>query len=220
MRPEVPREFLDHAAEWDELHRWERSELGKALRRLGLTYGEIRELIPVPKGTLSNWCREIHLSPGHIEAIRDRSSPGSRIGIPVNTQWRRRQGIERIRAEAKVFADENIDDAFFVAGVALCWGEGSKTRSDLSLANADPRALRLFINWVQVFHDPSADLVLKISLRADSNEPAARSYWREATGLASADFHGTFLKPDGTGHRTNHLRHGVFQARVRRCSDH
>jgi len=119
-----------------------------------------------------------------------------------------------------VFAEEHIDDAFFIAGVALYWGEGSKTRSDPSLANADPRALRLFINWVQVFHDPSADLVLKINLRADNNEPAARSHWREATGLASADFHRTFIKPDGTGHRKNDLRHGVCQVRVRRCSDH
>jgi len=33
-----------------------------------------------------------------------------------------------------------MDDAFFIAGVALYWGEASKTRSDLSLANANPRA--------------------------------------------------------------------------------
>ncbi|MEA2009727.1 MAG: hypothetical protein U9N78_03400, partial [Actinomycetota bacterium] len=86
MRPEVPSDLLDRANEWDELHRWERSELGKTLRRLGLTYGEIRELIPVPKGTLSNWCRGIRLSKEQISAIRDRSGPGSRIGIPVDTQ--------------------------------------------------------------------------------------------------------------------------------------
>jgi len=58
MRPQVSSSLVKRAAEWDELHRWERSELGKDLRRLGLTYGEIRELIPVPKGTLSYWCRE------------------------------------------------------------------------------------------------------------------------------------------------------------------
>lgn len=82
MRPQIPQELLDRAAEWDDLHRWERSELGKALRRLGLTYGEIRELIPVPKGTLSYWCREIQLTPAQIVAIYERSSPSSRAGIP------------------------------------------------------------------------------------------------------------------------------------------
>ena len=220
MRPEVPQELLDRASEWDELHRWERSQLGKALRRLGLTYGEIREIIPVPKGTLSNWCREIRLSPEQIEAIVDRSSPGSRIGIPVNTQWRRRREIERIRTEARAFAERHIDDAFFIAGVALYWGEGSKTRSDLSLANADPKALRLFIAWVRAFHDSAAVFVLKINLHADNDEPTARAYWTEATGLENAEFYRTFIKPDGTGHRKNHLPHGVCQVRVRRCADH
>lgn len=220
MRPKVPRELLSRAAEWDDLHRWERSELGKALRRLGLTHGEIRDLIPVPKSTLSYWCRGIRLSPEQIEAIRDRSSPGSRIGIPVDTQWRRHLEIEQIQDDARAFAERHADDAFFVAGVALYWGEGAKTNSDLSLANADPRALRLFIDWVRAFHDRSAEFVLKINLHTDNDEPAARAYWAEATGLANADFYRTFVKPDGTGHRKNHLPHGVCQVRVRRCADH
>ena len=149
MRPSVPVALVDRASEWDELHRWERSELGKALRRLGLTYGEMRELIPVPTGTLSYWCREIRLSEEQVEAIRDRTGPETRIGIPVDTQWRRREEIDRIRKEARLFALDHIDDSFFVAGVALYWGEGAKTGGDLSLANADPRALRLFIAWVR-----------------------------------------------------------------------
>ena len=220
MRPEVPRELLVRADEWEELHRWERSELGKALRRLGLTYGEIREVVPVPKSTLSNWCKEIRLTADQIDAIRNRSSPGSRIGIPVDTQWRRHRVIEQIRVDARAFAERHADDAFFIAGVALYWGEGAKTNSDLSLANADPRALRLFIDWVRAFHDPSAEFVLKINLHADNDEPAARAYWAEETGLANADFYRTFLKPKGTGHRKNHLPHGVCQVRVRRCADH
>jgi hypothetical protein len=73
MRPDLPQDLLARAAEWPELHRWERSELGKAMRRLGLTYGEIRDIVPVPKGTLSYWCREIRLSPDQVIAIRERS---------------------------------------------------------------------------------------------------------------------------------------------------
>jgi len=220
MRPAVPQKLVGRAAEWDELHRWERSELGKTLRRLGLTYGEIQELIPVPKATLSYWCRNIKLTNSQVADIRERSSPGSRKGIPVDKQWRRRRSIEVIRREARRFAEDHINDAFFVAGVSLYWGEGSKTRSDLSLANADPRALRFFIDWVRAYHDTSADFVLKINLHADNDEPAARVYWSRSTGLCDATFYRTYIKPDGTGHRKNHLPHGVCQVRVRRCADH
>jgi hypothetical protein len=220
MTPEVPHDLLALARRWDDLHRRERSQLGKALRRLGLTYGEIRGIIPVPKGTLSCWCRDIELTPRQIAAIRERTSPGSRKGIPVDTQWRRRRSIEKIREQARNFAEDHIDDAFFIAGVSLYWGEGSKTRSDLSLANADPRALRLFIDWVRAYHDASADFVLKINLHAGNDEPAARDFWRDATGLGDATFYRTYIKPDGTGHRKNHLPYGVCQVRVRRCADH
>ena len=220
MRPDIPHHLIESAAEWDDLHRWERSELGKALRRIGLTYGEIRDLIPAPKATLSSWCRDIRLTEDQIEMIRSRTAPGSRSGIPVDTQWRRRQEVDRLKSDARIFARDHLTDPFFVAGIVLYWGEGSKTHSDLSLANADPRALRLFVSWVRSFHSPDADFVLRINLHAGNDEPAARAYWRDAIGLADPDFYRTFVKPDGTGHRKNHLPFGVCQVRVRRCTDY
>ncbi|MEN8114767.1 MAG: hypothetical protein ABFS21_10310 [Actinomycetota bacterium] len=220
MRPDVPQALLDQAAEWDELHRWERSELGKALRRLGLTYGEIREIIPVPKGTLSHWCRGIDLTADQIVAIYQRSSPGSRSGIPVDTQWRRRQEIEEIRRTATAFAEEHLDDSRFVAGVVLYWGEGAKTRNRCSLTNADPAALRMFIAWVRTYLDPSAEFTLSIHLHEGNNETTARSYWRRETALPDASFTKTYIKPRGTGHRKNHLPHGICRVRVRNPADH
>jgi hypothetical protein len=37
--------------------------------------------------------------------------------------------------------------------------------------------------------------------------------------LPGASFHKTFIKPKGTGHRKNHLKHGVCRVNVRRSSD-
>jgi hypothetical protein len=220
MRPSVPVALLDRATEWDELHRWERSELGKELRRLGLTYGEIRELIPVPKGTLSYWCRGIRLSKEQVEAIRERTGPETWVGIPVDTQWRRREEIDRIRAEARGFAEEHLDDPFFVAGVILYWGEGAKTGNNLILANSDPAILRLFVAWVRRYLDATADFVLSMHLHEGNDEEAARHYWRSEAALPDAPFTKTFIKPRGTGHRKNHLEHGVCRVAVRRSADH
>ncbi len=148
MRPRVPQDLIDVADDWDDLHRWERSELGRALRRLGLTYGEIRGIIPVPKSTLSNWCREILLTGRQIDDIKTRSDPTSHTGIPVDTQWRRRRDVECLRGDAREFAFQHLTDAPFVAGVVLYLGEGSKTRNDLTRANSDPAANRIFISRI------------------------------------------------------------------------
>ena len=220
MRPTIPNTLLAEAAEWSELHRWERKQLGTALRRLGLTYSEIRSIIPVPKGTLANWSQSVTLTDAQVAAIRDRTGPNTQRGIPRDTQRNRRLEIGTIRSEARQFAEANLCDPHFVGGVVLYWGEGSKTQNFLDLSNADPAALRTFIRWVRQYLDADAEFVLSMHLHEGNSETAARKYWASAVGIPGIRFTKTFIKPPGTGHRKNHLEHGVCRVRVRRAADH
>ena len=215
---EVGTEFRVRIGAWETLSRWERSELGKDLRRLGLSYGEIMELIPVKKSTLATWCREVTLSDEQYLAIKARTY-GSRVGIPVDTNRKRRAEIERIREAARAQVPQLAKDPSWVAGTVLYWAAGAKTRNHLKLANADPHALRLFVRWTRTYLDPDADFSLQLHLHEGNDEASARSYWRGETGLPNANFYKTFIKPKGTGHRKNHLEHGVHDqgAKVRRC---
>lgn len=217
MQPTAPPDLRASAKQWDALSRWERAELGRALRRLGWTYGEIREVIPVPKGTLAGWCRDIRLTDAQVEAMKVRSA--SRRGIPRDTQRKRRAEIERIRADAREFALTHLHDPLFVAGTVLYWGEGAKTSPRLAVANADEVALRLFIAWVRRFHEPHPQFVLSLHLHAGNDDEAARRWWVGALGLDDADFTKTFVKPPGTGHRKNRLRQGVCRVILRRSAN-
>jgi hypothetical protein len=62
--------------------------------------------------------------------------------------------------------------------------------------------------------------VLRINLHAGNDGPGAGAFWTEEIGPADAGFHRTFQKPEGTGHRENHLPFGVCQVRVRRCTNY
>ena len=217
MRPAAPDVLLARATEWEELTRWERAELGRALRGLGWSFAEIRSLIPVPKSTLSGWCSTVQLTQEQIEAIRDRT--GSQQGVPRDTQWRRREEIRAIRMAAALEVDALQHEPLWLAGTTLYWAEGSKTSNRLSLANSDPRALRLFICWVRSYVASDAPLVLKLNLHHDNDETAARAFWESELDLVSPQFYKTFIKPEGTGHRKNHLSHGVCDVRVRASSD-
>lgn len=201
-------------ARYSGLGRWERAELGRGLRRLGLSYGEILELIPVPKGTLAGWCRDIRLTRDQIAAIKQRRGPASG---PRDTQWRRRLEVERIRREAISEAEALVADPFWVAGTVLYWGEGSKTKRSLAVANADPRLLRLFVSWCRAYHDPSAEFVMSLHLHAGNDERSARAFWSAELGFD--EYTKTFIKPPGTGHRKNKLPHGVCRVRMRRSTD-
>lgn len=206
---ETPSFAAEAAAKWFSMTRWERAETGRALRRLGWTYSEIMEVLPVGKGTLAGWCKEIRLIEEQIEAIKARRPPGVRTGIPVDTQRRRRLEIAAIRRSAESEVPFRLADPLWLAGVTLYWAEGSKANNRLELANADPRALRLFMRFARANHDPQPVFRAALNLHADNDEAGARSWWSEALDLPMANFRKTFIKPDGTGHRKNHLPFGV-----------
>jgi hypothetical protein len=217
MRPDPPADLLAVAERWPQLPAWERAELGRALRRLGWTYSEIRELIPVPKGTLAGWCRDITVTPEQVEEIKARVA--SRRDVPRDTQRKRRAEVEQIRAGARVFAGEHLDDPLFVAGTVLYWGEGAKTNRFLALSNADPAAHRLFIRWTRTFHDHDAEFVLSLHLHHGNDDTRSRQWWAETLELDDPDFTKTYIKPPGTGHRKNTLPHGICRVRMRRSAD-
>ena len=214
---DVGNELRERVGNWDDLSQWERSELGKDLRWHGLSYGEIMDLIPVKKSALATWCREVDLTQDQIEAIRERRA--AKPGIPRDTQWRRRREIQDLREVAASLVPELVDDSFWVAGLVLYWAEGSKTRNKLSMANTDPRALRLFIKWIRTYLMPNAQFRLALHLHEGNDEKAARDHWSAILGMPGAVFHKTFIKPKGTGHRKNNHRHGVCTVRVQRCAD-
>lgn len=213
---ELEAGILERVRKYEALSRWERQELGKDLRRQGLSYGEIMEMIPVKKSTLATWCREIRLSEEQALEVKARTGENART---PDTQWRRRIEIEGIRRGAADEVGELANDPLWVAGVVLYWAEGAKTQNHLRLANSDPRALRLFITWVRAYLDPEAEFSMQLHLHEGNDEPTAKRFWQAETGLFDANFYKTFIKPSGSGHRKNHLEHGVCTVKVRRCSD-
>ncbi len=214
---DIATELQRAISRWDNMSRWERSELGRDLRRQGLSYGEIMDLIEVKKSTLATWCRDMTLSNDQIAAIRDRRAQVP--GIPRDTQRRRRREVELIRAQAGLEAMHLADDPAWTAGVAMYWGEGSKATRQLSMANSDPAVLRLFMAWAKTYLPPDTGWRAKLNVHANNDEVIARTWWSTQLQLPVREFTKSFIKPDGTGHRKNHLPHGVCILTKRRSAD-
>jgi len=191
--------------------------LGKDLRRLGLSYGEVMDLIPVKKSTLATWCRDVKLTEEQVEALRLRRPPLP--GIPRNTQRKRHRETEMIQTQASLEAIHLQDDPFWAMGVALYWAEGCKTNRRLGMAHSEPEALRLFMSWIHRYLDPSATFAAALNLHFDNDEMRAKRFWSVQLGIDLDEFTKTFIKPDGTGHRKNHLAHGVCRVSMRKSTN-
>lgn len=218
MKPEIPPDVTAHLDSVEALSQWERAELGRMLRRSGWTYTEIAEVIPAARSTIAGWCREIRLSAEQVEAIGRRT--GSQRGVPRDTQWRRREQRGAIFNRAQDEARAKSADAAWSTGVVLYWGEGFKTENSLGLANSDDDLVQIFMGWTRQYHDPEARFRAKLNLHSGNDEAAAIDFWSVSLGLSPSSFNKTFIKPEGTGHRRNHLKHGVIQVRVLRSTDH
>jgi hypothetical protein len=97
-----------------------------------------------------------------------------------------------------------IDHPLWIAGTILYSAEGAKSPGSLSMANADQRALRLFVAWVRTYLRKDAQFSPHLYLHEGTT-----SRQRELTGRTELA---------GTGHRKNHLEHGVCTVKLRRPS--
>jgi hypothetical protein len=76
------------------------------------------------------------------------------------------------------------------------------------------------MSWSRRHLDSKMEFRAKLNLHAENDETRAILYWSRALSIPAEHFNKTFIKPEGTGHRRNHLEHGVIQVRARRSTDH
>jgi len=132
---EIEADILERVRKYETLSRWERQELGRDLRRQGLSYGEIMKLIPVKKSTLATWCREIRLTEEQADEVvlRRTPVPGRTLsGEPYTTHRPRKREVELIKKQARLEAQHLQDDAFWTSGVRLPYDCSSAGPSRIS----------------------------------------------------------------------------------------
>lgn len=214
--PLVPASLLARASLWEQLKRWERRELGQELRRLGLSYSEIADVIPVAKGTLSGWCRDIELAheqEAQLAAKRPRVHAQRQVGRRRHLEAMARK--QAIRDAAREEAQELLHDPFWVAGVVAYWSEGAKRSKEVKFSNSDPALVVLFIRWAQTYLGVERErLTITMHLHSGQDEQERKAFWSRITGLPPERFGKTYVKPEGTGHRKNRLYNGTASIRV------
>ncbi len=102
-----------------------------------------------------------------------------------------------------------------IAGAMLYWAEGNKTHST-ALANSDPALLIFYISWLKnILKIQPTQLTAQIHLHEGQNDGDEKLFWSKLTGIPLDNFHKTYYKPVGTGHRKNILYHGTVKIRVK-----
>ena len=186
--------------------KFEEREKAQALRRQGMTFREIRKIIPVSKSSLSLWLRFLPLSEEEAKQLEDRAkrnvdSGSERAALSNRTKRIKREDLAE--AEARVIYDKYKDDPFFVLGIGLYWAEGSKRTTAFSFVNSDPSMVLFMINWLyRYFSVQKNEISLRVQSHEDFKEENYELFWSEYVGIPLGQFKKTSYKIN---------RHGIFK---------
>ena len=186
-----------------------------ALRRRGLSVRDITKKVPVSKSTVSTWCKDVTLSKKQKQNLFEqwRAFTGQRLGVKANREKRERE-IAIVRSAAEREINILSLSSFKIAGIMLYWAEGAKTQS-VAVSNSDPKIIIFMVRWFnKIFGILPEHLKSQLHIHHGNNDHKIKRYWSQLTGIPLRNFGKSFIKPRGTGHRTNVLQNGIIKIRV------
>jgi hypothetical protein len=198
-----------------------------SLRKEGLSYNEIRALVPAGHGTIWRWCADIKLTERQKERILDKQ---------VNNKLiiRLKEGARIDKTETKKWAKDKFDalkldyNILLISGVLLYWAEGynsDKNRSAV-FTNTDADMVRImmrFFREILMVADDKIKIMVRIDKKGDIGK--AELYWSKITNLLLERFQNPELLNMGKDsqslfrHPNGICRVSVYDVSVRRKID-
>lgn len=171
-----------------------------ALRVQGLSLLEISRITGLSKSTISNWCRDITLTIEQIDSLHEKmikaGHGGRLIGARMNRK-KKEQMLVKCREWAQGMLIKMSNREFFVAGIGIYWGEGSKSiDGNFSFVNSDPKMILFMIKWLKRFFDvKDSDLSIRLSINEIyiQYQENILNYWSNLLELPKSAFKKTIV---------------------------
>jgi len=187
------------------------------LRKLGKSYSEIKDLLGVPKSTLSDWLHTTHWSDKIKCLLAEKAQTKNTIRLSKLNEIRG-QHLAKLYREARKEAKEEFEyfkfHPIFIAGVAIYWGEGDKaSRHMIRVGNVDPLMIKLFVKFLrEICGIPKQEIRAYLLLYPDLNPDECKNFWIKQSDLSNKNFNKCVVIQGR--HKTKRIRYGVCNVGV------
>jgi transcriptional regulator with XRE-family HTH domain len=184
----------------------------------GRSVKEIAGLLGVSPSSVSRWVADITLSPGFIEALRQRNPAvnGRLTGLRGQCASRRAARLES-QGRGREMAGEPT--RLHLAGCMLYWAEGSKDRNAAKLTNSDPDLLAIFVRFLRDCYGVAPERIL-LTVNCHLNNGLSlediEAWWLARLGLPKASLRAATVNrpPETSRWRRNVLVYGTARVTV------
>ncbi|MET9256690.1 hypothetical protein [Streptomyces sp. NPDC003717] len=176
----------------------------RELRLRGWTYDQIEAELGCSRSSVSLWVRDLPRPEPRYTPEEQRALMNAGLRRLRDAQDEER---ERIRADAAREAGTLSDRELFMAGVALYWAEGSKSkpydrRERVVFVNSDPGVIHVYLAWLDLLEVSRDRLGFRILIHESADVEAAQGYWAGLVGVDAA----TFMRPTLKRHNPKTVR--------------
>lgn len=168
----------------------------RELRLQGWTYDRIEAELGCSRSSVSLWVRDLPKPEPRYTPEEQREL--MQAGL---TRLREAQDEERrrVKDEARQEVGELADRDLFMAGVALYWAEGQKSkpyqrREVVNFVNSDPAVIEVFLAWLDLLDVPRERLVYRVMIHESADVEGAERYWAGVVGVHPSALQKTTLK--------------------------
>ena len=197
------------------------------LRKLGLSYREIRAEVPVAKATLSLWLRQVGLARAQRQRLTERRLAAAHRG-PEKLRVQRLERVAAIHDAAREEARDRIQsrDILWAVGATLYWAEGAKAKpwrsgTEFQLSNTDPTVIVLVRNWLCRYCGvDDADILYVLYIHESADVESAKKHWMELLSISDTRLRTYFKRhnPSPGRHNVGRTYHGTMRLSVRKST--
>lgn len=190
----------------------EEKKLARGLRKKGWSINKIKQELNVSKSSVSIWVRNIELTGRQKQRLFKKRR--------IATERARETRLKREKAKRQVIIDKAKYEIsalskreLKLAGIALYWAEGSKTkRSLVQIANGDERVIKFIMRFYrEVCKVPEKKFRGRIYIHPHLNTKRAENYWSAISNIPLNQFYKTYRKPNKSSqNKKDSLPYGTF----------
>lgn len=182
-----------------------------ALRKKGLSYGEIKKQIPIAKSSLSLWLKGIPLKPEHKARLYTKRIQVLARG-PASQKERRMREVEVITKKASEEIQIPLSpETHRLMGACLYWAEGSKGKM-VQMTNSDPHLIVFMVDWIEkMFKISRKTLKASLNIYPQQNDQQLKKFWSDLTGIPLNNFRKSYIKPPSKNFKKNNLYYGTMR---------
>ncbi|MCX6793717.1 MAG: hypothetical protein NTY06_01285 [Candidatus Gottesmanbacteria bacterium] len=199
----------------------------RLLRKNGFGVKTIAYKLQVSSSTVSQWCKDIELTPIQIATLEKRQHDpfyGRRLAYAKAQQKKRQDKTLNLLHQGVKDVGKLSKRELFISGISLYWAEGFKKDNQVGFANSDPTMTQYFILWLeQCCGVNKSALKLRVGVNESYRDKiqVIESFWSKTLNIPNNQFQKPFFQRVQWKKQYDHPEnyHGVLRIRVAKSTD-